>query len=520
MPFLNYTPLTTGIASGNVAQPSQILDNFSAIQSSINANNLEGLEQKSFRSALEAGSYIRSFRADLVTTSANALSVGSDAVILYDLALGPEQKGWPSSGSLNLSAFSAGYLWAIYPSKTYAVSNENPTNIPANAFKLGRFTNVSGLVTFSKSIALPQELRRNDYRQDQELLGKLRVWGASAFQGSVSFAAQPSGLVFQYPPRFSLLGQALWLNTTSFTVSPTAARSSDNTGNIDITATTTININNIGLNGSARTNQTGTISYINDTNVTGTGTSFLSVFQVGDVIRDAINGRGRLIVSITSDTAMVVASAWGASATGAAFARGGRAPAANTHLYAITNGSTPGYICSQRNVAGGDILVDLPVGYTLSRQLPFSFVQTGAGDVPAFLHFASSQSILLEPLQVLATGRSSTAVSLSLSIVVPSTSRSARLQAKITQDGLTNQNQTDDFNLIIRAPASSIGQYQHDLRTVFVVNNGGISGGSRGPIAFTPTSSSQAVEYLFSNNSANRSFADIFVSGYQITEVL
>ncbi|MHA4892987.1 hypothetical protein, partial [Enterococcus faecium] len=76
---------------------------------------------------------------------------------------------------------------------------------------------------------------------------------------------------------------------------------------------------------------------------------------------------------------------WTSTESSVTAKRGGKAP--NTHylLYAISDGTTPGLLLSMRNVAGGDTLVDLPSGYTASRQQAFAVRLDPAGNLLPFL---------------------------------------------------------------------------------------------------------------------------------------
>ncbi len=178
-----------------------------------------------------------------------------------------------------------------------------------------------------------------------------------------------------YPLRYHGSAKPVYASTTTFTVANIAERNSANDGNIVKSTSTTVDIATTGINGVTlgSANLTGTITITTNTTVSGTSTTFTTDFQVGDAIRSN-GGQVRRITNIGDNTTMTVDSAWSSGETTVAYKRGGRAPNTWYHLYAITDGTTPGLILSTRNVAGSDTLVDLPSGYTKSRQLPYSVV--------------------------------------------------------------------------------------------------------------------------------------------------
>jgi hypothetical protein len=144
------------------------------------------------------------------------------------------------------------------------------------------------------------------------------------------------------------------------------------------------NVNSVAIS----SNLSGTIS-TSGTTVTGTGTSFLSDFRVGDVIYSM--GQGRKINAIASNTSMTMNAAFMFDISGKSYQRGGLGYGAMYYLYAISNGTNSGYILSTRNDYAGEPLIDFPSGYTYYRQFPIAF---------KIKNIASTPSRLLIPFKV------------------------------------------------------------------------------------------------------------------------
>jgi hypothetical protein len=190
---------------------------------------------------------------------------------------------------------------------------------------------------------------------------------------------------------WSFHGSAIpvWSSGTAITISSMMERSWDNTVDMITSNSSTISLISSGANGLlSSSNLSGTItSTTGSTLVTGTGTTFTTTFQVGDVISVNNGAQSRVITSITSNTQLNTLSAFSSNYTGASYSRGGAAPSAMHNLYAISypNGSNPAFALSCRSVATGDTLVDLPAGYTKYRQLPISFPTTSTGNFFQFI---------------------------------------------------------------------------------------------------------------------------------------
>jgi|GEM_PF-5717520 len=211
----------------------------------------------------------------------------------------------------------------------------------------------------------------------------------------------------------------VYASSSTITVAKIRERDSSDTSNITKDTSTTVDISTVGLNGIAQSgNLGGTITVsASGTSVGGSGTSFLTDFTVGGVITTA-GGQSRLITNIATNTSMTVATAWSSSESSVTYKRGGRAPSSSSSsvdlfLYAITDGVTPGFTLSTRSVANGDVLVDLPAGYTLSSQLAF-FIRLDTASSPNIIPFRVGagwpKSPRIDYLQKIASGDTDTIV--------------------------------------------------------------------------------------------------------------
>ena len=189
-----------------------------------------------------------------------------------------------------------------------------------------------------------------------------------------------------YPTGFRGTATPVYSSTTQFTVAHIRDRDSTDASNITKAGSTTVDVSTTDLNGIAQSaNLTGTI-VVNSGSaaITGTGTTFLADFQVGDVLASA-GGQSRRIITVTDNTNMVAESNFSSNESGVTFKRGGRAPSTWYYLYSTDDGTTPGLILSTRNVAGGDTLVDLPSGYTVSRQQAFALRLNSSSNILPFV---------------------------------------------------------------------------------------------------------------------------------------
>lgn len=230
-----------------------------------------------------------------------------------------------------------------------------------------------------------------------------------------------SGSSLSYPRSFNATAIPVTASTTTITVASIACRDSSNAADITKAGSTTVDITTTGINGIAQSsNLTGTIAVSSGgTSVTGTSTTFTTDYVVGDVITTA-GGQSRRITVISSNTSITVESTWSSNETGVTYKRGGRAPSTHYYLYAITDGSTPGLILATRSVSAGNTLVDMPSGYTYSRQLAYEATTNSSSNLlfkivvagwPYKPRIAFRDSENASPYQMLTAGSSTTAFS-------------------------------------------------------------------------------------------------------------
>ena len=351
-------------------------------------------------------------------------------------------------------------------------------------------TTLSGVKTFSNIPVLPA----SDPTSGNEAVRKAYVDSAL------------NGLIIAPPPAYE----------SSSTLSIPRFSVSRDTGIITKSTATTVNIASSGLNGTAQSeNLTGTVSVTSGSaTVTGSGTTFTSDFQVGDVI--AVSGaQNRRITTISSDTSLAVESNFSATVSGANFKRGGEAPSSWYYLYVITNGTTPGLILSTRNVAGGDALSDLPTDYDEARQLPFSLRNNDSSNILPFFVGSGwpyrpkivyrNYEYQTAPYAVLTNGTATSHTTVDLSSLIPPISKAAHLFCSVTL------NSTGVIGYI-RTPGSGatngmqIGTTGHSPSLA----------ASYQDIDEFETSNSQTIEY---KSSGSQGRINIDVRGYTITEV-
>jgi hypothetical protein len=248
-------------------------------------------------------------------------------------------------------------------------------------------------VTISKSTATTVDsstIGLNGIAQSDVLVGTVSTMPALAilavnattdvitFSGSHGMTTgQP--IVFKGTvPAGVTVGTVYWINNQSAATvtlynSAANAAAGTSTGKIDMTSITT----------GATTDPT---------YVVGNGTAFNTVganqLKAGDVIA-VTGGETRKIISVVSDTQLILGLATTSNLNGVTYKRGGKAVSTastgmHLFLYAISDGVTPGLILSTRNVAGGDSLVDLPTGYQTSRQLAFVVSLDNSGNIVPF----------------------------------------------------------------------------------------------------------------------------------------
>lgn len=360
---------------------------------------------------------------------------------------------------------------------------------------------------------------------DNTFLGANTFSGATTFSGAVTCSQIPTlpasnpttanqAVRKAYadsllPSLIRLRGSArpVYTSATTFTLAHILNLDSANAVFISKATSTTVDITDTGLNGIAQsTNLAGAIGTggVSSTTITGTGTAFSTDFVVGDVIWTASGARR--ITAIASSTSLTVESSV-TIANGTAYRRGGRAP--NTHylLYSMTDGTTPGLILTTRNVAGGATLVDLPSGYTTTRQMSFAATLDGSSNIIPFMIAPSPHGPMVlydvgGPIEgaagttnVVANGSATGYTTVGLSAFVPPIARIVQLW------GFANgTNRT-----AIRAAGNS------HSGTGFTTANG------YGTL-WTPTDGNQQIEYRNVFQSTGGVY--LAVGGYVVTEVV
>lgn len=159
----------------------------------------------------------------------------------------------------------------------------------------------------------------------------------------------------------------VYVSATTISMAYFNVSNSLNTGNIKKTTSSTIDLNTTGLNGIAQSSATlaGMVSLTSgSTTITGSGTTFLADFQLGDILYIPSLGYNFRITAIASDTSMTGHTTSGVTQSGLSYKRGGKATDTWYYLYAITDGTTSGLLVSNRNLALSQSMIDLP--YTSS----------------------------------------------------------------------------------------------------------------------------------------------------------
>ena len=313
-----------------------------------------------------------------------------------------------------------------------------------------------------------------------------------------------------YPIGFQGSARAVYASTTTYTRATIHARDSGNTTDLRKTGSTTVDITTTGLNGLARStsNLTGTIAYNNaSATVTGTGTAFTTDYVVGDTIWDQTNSVVVGTISVIgSNTSITLAANFsGTNQTGASHRRGARAGLSWWYEYAITDGTTPGLILSNRNVAGGQTLVDLPSGYTLSRQLPFAIRLNSSTTIMPFRHMPDGWVFYLDgsiDQVVLSGGTAVNATAVSCTSYVPAHSKMALL------DYNTGVSSTTNGVLYIRdGDSGGTGR-----AIANAAQNNWINAGS----VISSLNATQQFNYYWANQAQTASF---YIAGWKATEV-
>jgi hypothetical protein len=353
MTLTNVSPDNTGIAPANPVQSGNELAFRSLVSAAINASNTVVNGNSLVIDTIQTTNYIRNFDVAQLSVSANTIVILANAVIAWNNTTQLEVTGWPaktfntSSNPTEMANNFVGYLWIIWDGasvKDYAITGRLAPPTP-NYSLLGFYTiNGAGVVTITY-------LLERFYEKTNS------VWTYPQYFNDGILGSD------KYPINYLDAGNITRTNTTQISAPYFAGKNSLNSGDIDISTAQTVDIATVGANGIGQTaNQTGTITVNSGTaTVTGTGTSFTTVFNVGDVITTSGN-QSRRITIVTSNTALTVESNWGSNETGVTFKRGGRAPNTEYYLHASENGNIARYFLSERLTNP-----DLATGYTRFR---------------------------------------------------------------------------------------------------------------------------------------------------------
>ncbi len=249
-------------------------------------------------------------------------------------------------------------------------SMPNPGYYPSNAAILDPYTGYAILEEIANVILAAGGTL------DPTLVNQLNTAIDAKITAATNSNAYPIGYHGSAPP--------VYVSASTFTVANIRERDSSNTFNLTKTGSTTVNATTTGLNGIAQSpNLTGTVTVASG-NAGVTFSASQAGLQVGDVITTA-GGQARQLIA-GAGTAWTAESNWGASESTVTVKRGGLAKNTFYNLYAISQaaGANTGLLLSTRNVAGGDTLVDLPSGYTLSNQLAFFINQDASANIIPF----------------------------------------------------------------------------------------------------------------------------------------
>jgi hypothetical protein len=375
MTLSSVSPDNTGIAPANPVQSANELAFRTLIANAINASNTVVNGNTLVIDTIQTTNYIRNFDVAQLSTSANTIVILANAVIAWNNSgLGTQVTGWPaktfntSSNPVEMANNFVGYLWIIWDGasvKDYAITGRLAPPTP-NYSLLGFYTiDGSGVVSITY-------LLERFYEKTNS------VWTYPQYFNDGILGSD------KYPINYLDAGDITRINTTQISAPYFAGKNSLNTGDIDISTAQTVDIATVGANGMGQTaNQTGTITVNSGTaTVTGTGTSFTTVFNVGDVITTSGN-QSRRITIVTSNTALTVESNWGSNETGVTFRRGGRAPYTEYYLHASENGNIARYFLSERLTNP-----DLATGYTRFRHTGWVVLLDSSSNI--FIAYKSS----------------------------------------------------------------------------------------------------------------------------------
>lgn len=403
----------------------------------------------------------------------------------------------------NIYAADAGSTdaYAITPSPAFtAYSAGLVLHFKANTLNTGAATlNVNSLGAIALKKNYNQDLVTGDIQANQIV--------SVVYDGTNFQAISITGT--RHAVRYFDLANPAYATAATFTVSRFSCRDSTLTSEIQKSTSTTVDLGTTGLNGIAQSsNLTGTVAISGGT-VTGTGTSFTTDFIVGEPIWTA-SGASR-VTAISTNTSMTIENTGLSVGAGATYRRGGEARSTAYYLYAITDGTTPGLILSARSVALGHTLVDLPSGYNVYRELPFSVCNDASSNiVPFTAQIDPSGRTVVDYTVTLAAhnntvgatnlldgGTSSSYASVVAYPFMPRTSKKGKFKIGYSHsssgDGFVRQNGDTSDGVGLRVAASAqIAEGVYEI----------------------PTDASQTLQYKVSAGNM-----DIALAGYIITEV-
>ena len=299
----------------------------------------------------------------------------------------------------------------------------------------------------------------------------------------------------------------VYVNSNQYTVANFAVRNSDDDGDISKQTSTTLDMSTTGINGIAQSSDlAGTITTASGSQtITGTGTSFLTDFIVGDVFWTP--NFVSYVIGITNDTELTIEFTVPLVLSDINYRRGGEIPSEHYFVYAISKDeeADPGLILSTRNVAGGDALVDLPSGYTKSRQLVFVLTNDASGNLIQAIWNGNSCHYYRFANQ-LTDGTATSYTDVNLSAYVPATSQLAYLNLSL-RVGAVQTSRTASLRTNGESnQLTMIGCYVDDTNLNSVNANQ----------VQIVTDEDQLIEYQLSGNNASLT---ISVVGYEVTKI-
>lgn len=312
------------------------------------------------------------------------------------------------------------------------------------------------------------------------------IWYNAAETRFELFSNSTTGIIYPTVARYDASAASVWVSNTTASRALIDCAASNQLKRIVKTTSTTIDITTLGSNGIANSgNLAGTITANSGTTgVTGVGTAFTTDFVVGDVIRTN-GGNARRITVIGSNTSITVESNWGATESGVAYSRGGRAPNTWYYEYAIDNGTDVALLLSPRNVAGGQTLVDIPSGWRLfdntvqfSKQFRMAYRLDASSNIVRYQHDRASGFVsyidvgtATAPYNITnASGSSTSAANYSLVTQIPAISRRARIQGEHAVPSTANRYRLQErgqtnWNNVAWCPTLAVASFCVDQTT-------------------------------------------------------